>query len=83
MDEEKYLDYRLSLLCFQGELCIMPSELDVQMEVERLSVRDFSREQQDLLAKTELYEPSPPNSNESRDTQTTADSKAGKKKKNK
>ena len=61
----------------------MPSELDVQMEVERLSVRDFSVDQQEVLAKTEVYDPSPPTSNESRETQTTADSKGGKRKKNK
>lgn len=61
----------------------MPSELDVQMEVERLSVRDFSKELQDVVIKSEQYEPSPPTSNDSRETQTTADSKGGKRKKHK
>ena len=60
----------------------MPSELDVQMEVERLSVRDFAlQQQQQVEANAELYEQSPPESNESRETQTAADSKSGRKKK--
>ena len=61
----------------------MPSALDVQMEVERLSVRDFSKEIQESHAKLEQYDPSPPTSNDSRETQTTADSKGGKKRKTK
>ena len=61
----------------------MPSALDVQMEVERLSVRDFSKEMQESQARLEQYDPSPPTSNESRETQMTADSKGGKKRKSK
>ena len=71
----------------QGELCVMPSELDVQLEVERLSVRDFARRQQEVEF-SESYDTQPtshepPHSNESRDSQNTTDSKSGKKKKHK
>ena len=60
----------------------MPSELDVQLEVERLSVRNYAHDlQQQEIAVQESYDTDPPNSNESRDTQTTADSKGGRKKK--
>lgn len=79
-----YIPSCLIFWCFQGELCVMPSELDVQLEVERLSVRNFAHDLQlQEISMQESYDPSPPTSNESRDTQTTADSKAGRKKKNK
>ncbi|XP_053402100.1 hydrocephalus-inducing protein homolog isoform X11 [Mercenaria mercenaria] len=68
----------------KGELCVMPSELDVQLEVERLAVRNVAHEiQQQEFAVHESYDTEPPNSIESRETQTTADSKGGRKKKNK
>ncbi|XP_052230840.1 hydrocephalus-inducing protein-like isoform X4 [Dreissena polymorpha] len=70
-----------------GELCVMPSELDVQLEMERLAVRDFARKLQEQdVSQSEIYDigsQTPPMSNESRESQTTSDSKSAKKKKNK
>ncbi|XP_052816168.1 hydrocephalus-inducing protein homolog isoform X2 [Mya arenaria] len=68
----------------KGELCVMPSELDVQLEVERLAVRDFARHQQEAeFSETYEPQPTPPTSNESRESHNTVDSKSGRKKKNK
>lgn len=60
----------------QGEICTQPPELDVQLEVERLTIQEFADELQKVQSsQLNLYEPTPPNSNESRETQATADSK--------
>lgn len=64
----------------------MPSELDVQLEVERLSVRDFAKciqDQEAALRESYDHQPTPPTSNESRESRVTADSKGGHKKKHK
>ncbi|KAL3860158.1 hypothetical protein ACJMK2_010318 [Sinanodonta woodiana] len=62
----------------QSDTFATPTELDVQMEVERLSVRDFSLEQQKLVELHKDLEQTPPTSNESRDT-----FESGKRKRNK
>ena len=67
--------------CFQGELCVMPSELDVQLEVERLSVRDYAKsiQEQETLRESYDHHPEPPTSNESRESKATNDSKGKRK----
>ncbi|XP_041375521.1 hydrocephalus-inducing protein homolog [Gigantopelta aegis] len=56
----------------------IPSDLELQMEIERLAVRDFALEVQHETARLEAD--NMPNSNESRQTQTSIDSKRSKKK---
>lgn len=76
--------FRVYVRTFQGELCVMPSELDVQLEVERLSVHDFAKQTQDQeVTVRESYDvqATPPTSNESRESRATVDSKTGEKKK--
>lgn len=56
-----------------------PQELEVQMELERLSVQHFALNQQaQISARPDLYDVTPPDSNETRETN---DSKAPKKRK--
>lgn len=62
----------------------MPSELDVQLEVERLSVRDFAKQIRDQdMTQRDSYDHhlTPPTSNESRESHATVDSKGEKKRK--
>ncbi|XP_046359897.2 hydrocephalus-inducing protein homolog isoform X3 [Haliotis rufescens] len=59
----------------------VPSDLELQMEAERIAVRDFALELQQGSARTDLYELTPPTSNESRDTHATGDSKRNRGKK--
>lgn len=40
------------------------------MEVENLTVKEFSHELSQHTSRPDLYDPAPPDSNESRDTQT-------------
>lgn len=56
-----------------------PQELEIQMELERLAVKQFALDHQaQMLARPDLYDVTPPDSNESRET---CDSKVPKKKK--
>jgi len=62
---------------------MQPPELDVQMELERLTIKDFSIEQQSMAsARMEVVEQTPPESNETRESQKESlDSRGAKKKK--
>lgn len=63
----------------QGEMSTQPQELEIQMELERLAVKQFALDHQaQMLARPDLYDVTPPDSNESRET---CDSKVPKKKK--
>ncbi|KAL5021171.1 hypothetical protein ScPMuIL_000326 [Solemya velum] len=64
----------------QGDMCQIPSELDIQMEIERLAVQDFSLEQQQLSSRSDLHAPTPPLSNESRASSKTSDTRSSRKK---
>lgn len=68
------------LRCQQGDVFQMPSELDIQMEIERLAVQDFSLEQQQLSSRSDLLIPTPPVSNESRTSSKTSDTRSSRKK---
>ncbi|XP_071173399.1 hydrocephalus-inducing protein homolog isoform X10 [Mytilus edulis] len=54
----------------QGDIIAQPHEIDIQMEVENLTVKEFSHELSQHTSRPDLYDPAPPDSNESRDTQT-------------
>ena len=60
-----------------------PPDLDIQMEAERLTVIYFAKEMQEIQTARQLemvMEPSPPDSNETRDSQRDVDQKSKKKK---
>lgn len=52
---------------FQGDIIAQPHELDVQMEIENLTVKEFSMEFAQHTSRPDLYEPTPPVSNEIRE----------------
>jgi hypothetical protein len=52
---------------FQGDIIAQPHELDVQMEIENLTVKEFSMELAQLTSRPDLYEPTPPVSYETRE----------------
>lgn len=62
--------FALFWFILQGDIIAQPHEIDIQMEVENLTVKEFSHELSQHTSRPDLYDPAPPDSNESRDTQT-------------
>lgn len=55
------------MFLFQADIVTQPHELEVQMEVENLTVKEFSQELSQHASRPDISEPTPQNSGESRD----------------